>query len=150
MADEKEKAPETIDVKGLGKVTKTREGMFKMSNSEAQEFFKEHGIPDYNEVMKALSSAKGELVCNAVDNLLLDETLKTKADSVLKVGTGDGRIDITLQNKVTRRNIQTKESYDVYGNVKVSEKWTPPFRPNDKNGKFAELSAKIEKNNLKK
>jgi len=145
MSDEKE--TQMIEVAGLGKVTKINDNTFKMTNDEAGVFYKDHGIPDFQEVIKTLNRAKGELVVAAVEGLLKPEVIKAKEAQCLRVGSGSGRMDITLENKVTRRNPKTGEYYDTYGVVKTKEHYKSPFKPGDKNGLFAKLSQDIEDNN---
>lgn len=136
-----------IDVEGLGKVTKLNDSVFRMTNDAASEFYKEHGIPDFQEVIKTLDRAKGELVVAAVDKLLKPEVIKSKEACSLRVGTGSGRMDITLENKVTRKNHTTGEYYDTFGVVRTKEHYKSPFKPGDKNGLFKQLSSDIEENN---
>lgn len=143
MAEAKE--PTTIEVKDLGTVTKVRDGQFKMSNADVEKFYNDNGIPNYKDLVDRLNDVKRTLADVAVNNLLKDEVIKTKNEAVIKCGIGAGRTDITLQPTVNRRNVQTGESFTVYGNVRIKEHWPSPFRPNDKSGLFDKLTQDIEK-----
>jgi hypothetical protein len=140
------KEKEVINVKGLGEVTKLRDGVFSMTNAEAAKFFEQAGFPNYYETLKEMSNAKSEIIIAGVENLLKDEVIKTNKDQQLRIGSGDGRIDMTLNPKLSRKNNITGETYTIYGNVRVKEHFKSPFRPGDKNGLFAKLSEEIEKN----
>lgn len=135
-----------LEVKGLGMVTKVSDGKFKMSNADVAAYFKEHGVDDYQETLKVFNQAKSQFAADAVDHLLKPALLETKQDQSLRAGSGDGRIDVDLIGKVTRRNIQTGESYEVFGVVKTKDHWKSPFKPGDKNGRFEALSKEIEEN----
>ena len=149
MSEEK---PKVMKVEGLGEVTNPKPGVFKMTNKEADKFYEAQGIPAFRDVLKRLKEANSELVIQAVEKVLKPAALETKEDQMISIGTGNGRQDITLKNKVTQtiRNPQDKDAEpvirDTYGVVRTKEFWDSPFKVGDKNERFKKLSEEIEKN----
>lgn len=145
MSDKPKK--KMIEVKGIGEVEQVNANKYKIDNKGVDKFYEANGVPNYRDLRKTLDNVKDTLVVTAIENLLKDKVLETKEAQTFQAGTGSGRMDIVLENKVTRKHPQTKEYYDTYGVVKTREYYKSPFKPSDKSGLFQRLSDEIKKAN---
>ena len=143
MSEDKKK--DVIEVKGLGEVTLLRKpskdkdgnevsGVYTMTNAALEQFYADHGVPEYKKVSKALEAAREDLATVSAE-FLQKQAIRDKADWELRIGTGNNRCIASIDAVKQVRNVATGEVTTKYGVFSFTNKQKTPIN--------SELCAKI-------
>ena len=134
----------TIKSNVFGEVVMGTNGEFNISNADLYKFYDEHGCPNSKEVIGALAKARGALIEESA-KFLKPYVIERKERCVLNCGTGDNRVELTLNGKTTNTNPQTREEVVSYGKMTVKIQQKVPKEFTAEGGVLAKISSEIAK-----
>lgn len=97
-------------------VERDGKGVFRLADKDFKDFMSKKGFTP--EMRKAEKNAQNELIEEG-SKFLKPFVVKEKERQLMKMGTGDGHLELTMHGKRTFPNVSTGEKVDKYGGVSV-------------------------------
>jgi hypothetical protein len=98
-------------------VTQNTKGDYIVPQKDINEFMEQKGIT--KEIRNTLKAAEEELIGEGF-NFVKDRVVENKERAVLRLGSGDGRLTLSVNPKVEITNLKTGEKETRFGQCRIS------------------------------
>jgi len=137
----------TVKTKQFGEISKLDNGNYSMTDSQLIAALEARGLPQAKEVLKTVRAAKEAFTKDAIE-LLGGEMKKTLEDQCLVAGTGDNRIEISIdvsrEVNTPGKQGEAPQRITKYAYVTYKEQHKVPEAWKKTDGQLAKLADEIE------